>query len=284
MIKIVIDVAIPALTFFMMCLVGIDLERGRLKDAVRVQRLIAGAVGGQIVLIPAIGLAMAALMALPEPVAFGILLIAACPAGTISNFYVMLAGANVALSVILTILGCLAAAITIPACFAVYDWWLGQTNAIAVPARMLFGQLALLVALPIALGAWLRHVRPALATDHARLLRVLGLIALAGLVGFIIAQKPGAVAVMITGQALTILIFSLATFVAGWGLGKAFGADAENAFTVAVEFMARNLAIAAVIAVSILHRVDFAAFAVAVFVYQVPLFLIAAWWHRRRAA
>ncbi len=284
MVKQIVDVAIPLLTFFMMCLVGVDLDRHSLATSLRARKLVAGGILGQAALLPALALVLVAAFALPEPVAFGFILIAACPAGTISNFYVMLAGANVALSVILTILGCLASVLTLPLTFAVYGWWFGQASTITVPAKLLVGQLLVLVVVPVALGAWLRHKRPDLAGDHAPKLRILGLVALAALVGFVIVQDPVAVAEMMTGHVAPIVVFSAGCFLAGLLVARLLGAAPDDRITLGIEFMARNLAIAAAIAVTMLGRIELAAFAIAVFVYQVPLFLGAAWLHRRHAA
>jgi ACR3 family arsenite efflux pump ArsB len=65
-------------------------------------------------------------------------------------------------------------------------------------------------------------------------------------------------------------------FGAGWATGWACGAGARDRYTVGMVFVVRNVGIATAIAVTILGRVEFAVFATAYFLAQVPLLLAAA--------
>jgi hypothetical protein len=71
-------------------------------------------------------------------------------------------------------------------------------------------------------------------------------------------------------------LLSVLAFGAGWATGWASGAGATDRFTAGVVFAVRNVGIATAIAVTTLGRVEFAVFATAYFLAQVPVLLAAA--------
>ena len=58
--------------------------------------------------------------------------------------------------------------------------------------------------------------------------------------------------------------------------------DPRDRLTIAVEFGTRNLGVAMAVAVTLLGRVEFARFAYAYFLTEMPIMLLAAAWFRRR--
>ena len=112
--KPLIDVSVIALTVLMMTALGLDLT-GR--DFARVRRqpgLVLGGLVGPLLLLPPTALALVWLLRPPPDVAAAVLLIAACPIGGIANTFTYLARASGALSITLTGLSCLLAAVTMP--------------------------------------------------------------------------------------------------------------------------------------------------------------------------
>ena len=88
--KLLLEIAIPAITFVLLGAVGLDLG---IQDFRRVARqpgvMLAGLVGPVLVL-PLLALGLVAIFRPSPAVAAGLLLIAACPIGGISNTYSML--------------------------------------------------------------------------------------------------------------------------------------------------------------------------------------------------
>ena len=75
--------------------------------------------------------------------------------------------------------------------------------------------------------------------------------------------------------------FVVASFGAGWLAGAAVRASGADRFTLAAEFATRNVAVATAIAVTLLGRTEFAAFASVYFLTELPLMLAAvAVWRR----
>src|SRR5207253_3212110 len=118
MLKPVVDVAVPVLVVVTMIVVGLGLTPGDFRRVARAPRLVAAATAGQALLLPLAALGLVRCLALSPPVATGVLLVAACPAGSMANLYAYLARAHMALAVSLTAVSCLAAVLTMPLALA----------------------------------------------------------------------------------------------------------------------------------------------------------------------
>jgi ACR3 family arsenite efflux pump ArsB len=91
------------------------------------------------------------------------------------------------------------------------------------------------------------------------------------LLGFVILQEANQFASALTEIAAAAVLLTVLAFGAGW----ASGARSIDRFTVGMVFVVRNVGIATAIAVTVLGRVEFAVFATAYFLAQVPILLLA---------
>jgi BASS family bile acid:Na+ symporter len=280
-VKQAVDIAIPAITFALLMSVGLDLTRA---DFVRVRRSPAIVAAG--LLVPILVLPLVALGLIwsvrPSPaVEAGLLLIAVCPIGGISNTYTYLARASTALSVTLTGLSCLLAVVTIPLLTSEFERVLSRPLDFSAPASFLFLQLALMLALPVGLGMAVRRRWPAFAEAGRPLFQRAAFAGLALLIVFVITSEAGQ---FLAGLRTTVPLsaaFVVISFAAGWLTAGAIGASAADRFTLSSEFATRNVAIATAISVTLLGRVDYAVFATTYFLTELPLMLAAiALWRR----
>lgn len=145
--------AIIALMMF-----GVSLEL-RVADFRRVAAKPAGAMAGlaaQAVLTPAATCLFTWLFDVEPSLALGMMLVAACPSGALSNILTWRARGTVALSVSLTAVSSLAATVLTPFNFALYGWLNPNTRAllqeIRIPVGGILAQVALVLALPMLLG------------------------------------------------------------------------------------------------------------------------------------
>ncbi|MBM3420652.1 MAG: bile acid:sodium symporter family protein [Bacteroidetes bacterium] len=122
-------------------------------------------IGSQFILLPALTFGLVMLLKPPPSISMGMILIAACPGGNISNFISSLAKANVALSVSLTAFATLSATLLTPLNFAIwgglYVKYQSAASALNIPIRIEFLEMAkivfILLGLPLAAGmafAW----------------------------------------------------------------------------------------------------------------------------------
>ncbi|HVM44816.1 MAG TPA: bile acid:sodium symporter, partial [Candidatus Thermoplasmatota archaeon] len=120
------DVALPLALAVIMLGMGMTLSVADFARVRRMPRAVVAGVLAQFVVLPALGIGVAIVFArflgLPPLFAVGLILLACCPGGATSNLLAYLARADAALSVTLTSLTSLAAALVTPAAF-----WLGTT-------------------------------------------------------------------------------------------------------------------------------------------------------------
>jgi len=278
------NLAVPALVWLLMLTVGLELTPGDLRRVVVYPKAVLVATLGQLLLLPAIAAVLIWTLR-PEPtVAAGMILLAASPGGALSNVYSYLARANLALSVTLTALSTLLALVSMPLLTAAgIALFLNQQDAIPVPVARMVGQLALMLLLPLALGMALRHGWPGLVNQGRRWLRRLSLLGLTVLVGAILYAQRADLASGLGPMVTAALVFSVTAMLTGWGLGWLIGLNRQDRFTLLLEFGVRNLALVALIGITVLGRVEFVLFATLFLVVEMPIVLLLAGLHGRRA-
>ena len=240
MLQPVLDIGVPALVILTMVAVGLGLTAGDFRRVLGMPGLVAAATLGQVVFLPLIALVLVRYLALSPSVEKGVLLVAACPAGSTANVYGHLARANVALSVSLTAVSSLAALVTMPALLIGFQSHLREGTSDYVPVPTIIGQLSLTLILPILTGMAVRRRWPATTERPGAVLFALGVGALAALIGLVIAQESAHFAADLGEIVPAVTLLSGLALAAGWATGWA-GGDRTDRFTVGLVFVVRNV-------------------------------------------
>jgi len=279
--KAVIDVAVPGMTFALLTAVGLNLTVADFARVRQAPAVVAVGLFAPLVALPALALALVWWLR-PDPfVQAGVLLVAACPIGGISNTYSYLAGASTALSVTLTGLSSVIAVFTIPAVTRVLERSVREPLGVDAPASLLALQLVFILALPIGLGMAVRHRWPGWASARSNTVQRAAFLLLALLLLLIVTVEHERIGSGLPDVVAFAGAFIVASFGAGWLAGAAVRASRADRFTLAAEFATRNVAVATAIAVTLLGRTEFAAFASVYFLTELPLMLAAvALWRR----
>jgi len=193
--------------------------------------------------------------------------------GDIANFYTMMARGNVALSVAVNALSCLLSVASMSVVFGVYARIMGAEFVLSVPSFGFVGRLILLVAVPIVLGMGFRVMHAAVAAMVSASLRVLCVGGVLALCMFVIANKYEQLKA--DWKAIWIASFSLmvVAMAIGWAIGQIMRLKKSDSITFAILYPVRNIAIATTIAVTIIGRLEYAAFATAYFLSEASLLL-----------
>lgn len=157
---------------FVMFGVALDIKLKQFKDVILKPKSVLTGIVCQFILLPAITFLLILILQPSPTVAFGMILVAACPGGNVSNFLTSLAKGNVALSVSLTAFSTLSATILTPANFALWGRLyvnLYQKSASAELLRPIyidFWQMLetvfILLGIPIILGLLMSYKLPKL--------------------------------------------------------------------------------------------------------------------------
>ena len=140
---------------------------------------------------------------------------------------------------------------------------------------LLLGQLLVMLALPVTAGMRIRRRWPDLAMRWHPTMRTCAFVAMGALIVFVVSDHAGSFVSDLRHTVPLAIAFVVVSFAVGWLVGSVSrGSEAER-FTIATEFATRNIAVATAIAVTLLGRVDFALFATAYFLTEMPLMLLA---------
>jgi len=280
-VKAFLDLAVPAITFLLLFAVGLDLAPADFARVRRQPRVLAMGLLGPLIVLPPLALGLIALFRPSPDLQAGLLLVAACPIGGISNTYSYLAGASTALSVTLTAVSSLLAVVTIPALTVLFETALGRSMGFTAPLPLIFAQLLLMLAVPVAIGMLVRSKRSAFASRSRPHFRALGFGGVSLLILSIVASDAAAFVHGLRNTAPLAAAFVAASFLAGWLSGAVSGASRPDLFTLATEFATRNIAVATAIALTLAGRAEFAVFATIYFLTEIPLMLCAIAVYRR---
>ncbi|MGA7223735.1 MAG: bile acid:sodium symporter [Candidatus Acidiferrales bacterium] len=271
--KTAVDFGVLAVTLALMFTVGLELETCHFKELARNKRTFFAALIGQMVVSPAIGVFIVRTIPLPEYLQVGILLVAACPVGDIANFYTLMARGNVALSVAVNAVSCLLSVASMSVIFGFYRSLFGAEFALSVPPFRLLGRLILMVAVPIVAGMVFRVLRSELVSKVSRNLRTLCVGGILALCMFVIVNRHAQLRADWKAIWLSSLSLMAVAMAFGWAIGLVMNLKRADSITFVILFPVRNIAIAAAIAVTLMGRLEYAAFATAYFLSEALLLL-----------
>jgi bile acid:Na+ symporter, BASS family len=248
-----IEIGLPIVLAIIMVGIGLTLTTGHFRRELRTPRgTVIGSIA-QLVAMPALGFGMAWALRLPPLLAVGLVLCAACPGGVVSNLLAYLARANVALSIILTVVASLLTIVTLPiAVNLAIAWQPTKLDAeIVMPLGRTVALLVGVVLLPVGIGMAVRARSAALAQRLERGIAVFGGVVLALLViGIIISLRDRFWELAALGGPAAALL-NLGGLGLGVGVGALAGLGTADRLTCAIELGLKNTTLGMVIALTI---------------------------------
>jgi len=253
----------PIVLFLLMTIVGLELEPADFRRVLQAPRAVVGGTLGQWVLLPLMTWLVVSALGVNPVFGAGAVLVAVSPGAGISNIMAALARANTALSVTLTATASVFAVVTLPlfASFGIRQF-LGEPLDVDFPVGVMIAQLTVTLLLPIALGMGVRARSPEAARRLAPRLQRLTLGVIAVVVVFAVAFVPEEQA-NFEGSEVALLaagVWTLCAMAIGWGVAVLLRLPADDRFTFLIEFSARNIAVATIVAMSGLGRIDLSFF------------------------
>ncbi len=187
----------------------------------------------------------------------GMILVAACPGGNISNFISSLAKANVALSVSLTAISTLTAVFMTPLNFVfygkLYTGILEHTSAtqlvrpLNIDFWQMFQTVFLILGIPLILGLFVNHKWPNLTKKIIKPIKKLSILAFVAIVVFAFAKNFHHFMLYVKYVFLLVLIHNALALTTGYSLGKIFRLPFKDKKTLAIETGIQNSGLALVL-------------------------------------
>ncbi|MGJ5643181.1 bile acid:sodium symporter family protein [Formosa sp. S-31] len=181
----------------------------------------------------------------PKPsIALGMMMVAACPGGNISNFISHLAKGNTALSVSLTALSTGLALFMTPLNFQFYGNLYSPTSQllqhIALQPLDLFKVIILILGLPLGVGMVLRRYKETLALRISNILKPLSIVVFIGIVIVALFQNLDVFNAYIHSVLVLGIVHNLMAIALGLFIAKVFGLSFKNQKTIAIETGIQN--------------------------------------------
>ncbi|MEQ9169142.1 MAG: bile acid:sodium symporter family protein [Fulvivirga sp.] len=181
----------------------------------------------------------------PQPsIALGMMLVAACPGGNISNFMVSLAKGNVALSVSLTAFSTLAALLLTPLNFgfwaSLYEPTAAMMRQVSIDGAEVLKVILLSLVLPLIFGMLLRQKKPQTAALLQKWLKPLSIIIF---VAFVVIAFSNNMSIFLEFFQLIVylvLIHNGLAFISGYGLSTLFKLSDEDRKSITIETGIQN--------------------------------------------
>lgn len=160
--------------------VALDIKVSDFTNLLKSPKSVIVGIISQFILIPLVTFLMIILINPYPSVALGMIMVAACPGGNISNFMTKLAGGNTALSVSLTAFASLAALIMTPLNFAIWGSFYAPTQEILKSVQVSPTEVArfvlLILGIPLILGMVIKNYHPNFASKASRLLKPISIL------------------------------------------------------------------------------------------------------------
>jgi len=160
--------------------VALDIKMSDFTNLAKSPKPVIVGILSQFILIPLVTFIMIIVIQPFPSIALGMIMVAACPGGNISNFMTKLAGGNTALSVSLTAFASLAALIMTPVNFAIWGSLYEPTSEILKSVQVAPMEVAkfvlLILGIPLILGMVINNYHPIFASKASRLLKPISIL------------------------------------------------------------------------------------------------------------
>lgn len=198
----------------------------------------------QFILLPAATFGLVMLLNPPPSIGLGMILVACCPGGNISNYISAVSKANVALSVSLTAAGTLLAILVTPLNFSLWGTLYYAAASIIKPIELdiiqMFKTLFILLGIPMFIGMAVFHYSPKITAKIIKPIKIISLLVFIGfIVGAFVANREY---ITETFYLILILVFihnSLAYFT-GYTTARLASLPRKDIYTISIETGIQN--------------------------------------------
>ncbi|WP_319229511.1 bile acid:sodium symporter family protein [Draconibacterium orientale] len=242
---------------FIMFGVALDIKIEHFKQLIMRPKSVIVGVVSQFVLLPAVTFLFVILLNPTPTVALGMLLIASCPGGNISNFMSALAKGNLALSVSLTAIATLAATFMTPINFALWgDMFINFYNTkgagdYLVPIKIDFFQMVqtvvILLGIPVVAGLLIAQYFPVITHKIKKPIRKISIVIFIGFVVALLSANFEHFMKFIHLVFLIVLIHNGLALLAGFSISSIFRLPRIDKRTITIETGIQNSGLALVL-------------------------------------
>ncbi len=236
----ILNIAIAIIMFGVALGIRIDDFKHLFKNS----KIVFVGVLSQFILLPAATF-LAILIIEPHPsFALGMIMIAACPGGNVSNFFSKMAGGNSALSVSLTAFATLICIFMTPFNLQFWGSMYEPTNEILKTVELnwvdLLKLVSLILGIPLISGMVIKHYRSEIAINIEKILKPVSMIVFIILICVALSQNLDIFTSYIHHVLFLVIFHNIFAFILGFYTAKSFGLNNQDCKTISMETGIQN--------------------------------------------
>lgn len=209
----------------------------------------------QLILLPSITFLLTIALRLPESIALGMILVASCPGGNISNFMSSLAKGNVELSVSMTMVTTLGAAIFTPLNFAIWgNLFLkfasknyAELAVVSIDFFQMLQTVVIILVVPLIIGLLITRFFPRFSIKSAPYVKNASVVIFLVLVGVMIYNNFGFIVNFVKLIFVIVLIHNAVAISIGYLFARVNKLQKNDRKTIAIETGIQNSGLALVL-------------------------------------
>jgi BASS family bile acid:Na+ symporter len=244
-------VALNGAIGLMMLGVALDLKLADFKRIITSPKAPAIGLGAQFVLLPAFTFLLTLVLRPSPSIALGMILIAACPGGNLSNIMTYLARGNTAISVSMTAVSTAAAVVMTPLNLSLW----GRLNPATAPILRevslspldVFTTIFVILGIPLCLGLLLSRIFPSLADKVRKPFRVISFLIFVTFVALALKANWQIFLRVIGLVIFVVMVHNALALSLGYFSGRLFRLEARDVRAVAIEVGIQNSALGLVL-------------------------------------
>lgn len=229
---------------FLMFGVALDLKKENFLYIFKHPRIAFIGMSSQFIILPVLSVILILILKPPTSIALGMILVASCPGGNVSNFAVHLSKANAALSVLLTSISTLAAIVVTPFYFRYLSIFIPGTEVYAqelhVNPQDMAGTIIRLIVVPLILGMWINSRFEDFTQKIKKPVRILSMIIFLSFVVFAIYGNFENIKNYLHLVFFLVLVHNLMGLSAGYYWAKLFRLPNTDAQAISLETGIQN--------------------------------------------
>lgn len=230
--------------------VALDIKKDKFVEITRNPKSVITGVFSQFLLLPALTFLLILIVKpLPE-IALGMILVAACPGGNVSNFFSSVSRGNVALSVSLTAIATLVTVFMTPLNFSFWsELYLdnNEANSIVIDFWKMIKTVSLILGLPLVLGLWFSRSFKMITAKILKPIKIFSFLLLIAIIAIAFLKNVDIFMEYYHYIIYIVLIHNGLALFSGYSIARIMGLSSADRRTISIETGIQNSGLALVI-------------------------------------
>lgn len=231
---------------FVMFGIALRMNFSEFKDLVKKPKSFVVGVVSQFILLPFVTFLLLLVIRpfISISVAYGMILVAACPGGNISNFITTLAKGNIPLSVSLSAFSTLVCVVMTPFNFSFWGNLYSSTSNLVLPIEIDFWEMAqtvlILLGIPIVAGILFARYFPKITK---KLIKPMGILSILAFIGFVVAALAANFSYFLKYIhliGLIVIVHNALALLTGYGFGRVTRLSWQDVRSITIETGIQN--------------------------------------------